>query len=119
MKIAALATLLAALPPAAEASVECRTQAEARAIWPNSYLAYRMNKGRRCWFAPSKPPPAKEVKPPEPQPTWTMNPVPWDQSIWYPPGWEADPVYSTFQGEPPDVWPSLPELEWPFRKDEQ
>lgn len=128
-----VATAVLETKEAAGQTTRCLTLSEARKLYPTTRLVYRLRDGARCWYAPGKPvPPRRQyIDPPlpappeQPPPMWTIEPerVP-VQAIYDPPRRHTEPdyydpprrrsvadepfIFSTFVGDPPDVWPLLP-----------
>lgn len=115
MKLLALSVALACLTAHAEASPACPTKAEARAKYPRAHIWH--SGPNRCWSnrrgefsrqaSIEEPPPPVQTPVPN---MWVIMPPTWDRAVWYPAGWEQELapdtiLMSTFEDDPPDVWP--------------
>lgn len=74
---------------AASASPQCLTEKQARRAHPKAEI---LRKKDKCWV---------KVE------TFLAEPEKNKLEIWYPSNWKDEPIYSTFPGEPPDVWPVI------------
>ena len=128
-RLAALWLGLAMLVAWSDAAGACLSRHEARAKWPRAHLYWSVENGRRCWSngrgktrnaVQAVTPAIRYVPLPYVEPRLVPKspdkfPVPetpdfiegWD---WFDAARQAERstvVYSTFVGEPPDIWPVL------------
>jgi len=120
-----------------ERASACYSYREAKAKWPGAYLTWKYDEKRwQCWApkggafraekyrpkrTPTPLPQAEDIAPEFPQPeAIRIEQPPWPRPgglgwVWEPrepfePARIGDnpvPVYSTFDGEPPDIWPEI------------
>jgi len=106
-------------------AAKCQSFAEARKE-TKGYISWRYERGtkRRCWgtYSPQRVRPVADFPQPKREPK--PDPIPEAEPLFYvPPELVPSPpielpeekgiIYSTFDGEPPDVWPPIEQSKWP------